>query len=272
MKKKNLLLSLVASIGFAITNFAQVPTYVPTDGLVGWWPFNGNANDESGNGNNGTVNGATLSSDRIGNSNQAYSFDGVDDYIISNGGNQFVNQNQTISFWINFNNVNSFTGTLITLGSNSSCLWGPYYNNFQPGIGNGTGLGCGGSFNGVSHSLNNNIWNNLIIVTNGSLNSFFVDGIFIGSNTNSNGGGCSNSNLYFGVDIFSVAEYFNGKIDDIGIWNRAITQQEITDLYNGCQLSVTTQPTDQTSNINASVDFVVASPESNTTFQWQMLV
>jgi hypothetical protein len=35
---------------------AQVPSYVPTNGLVGWWPFNGNANDESGNGNNGTVN------------------------------------------------------------------------------------------------------------------------------------------------------------------------------------------------------------------------
>jgi len=41
---------------------AQVPSYVPTNGLVGWWPFNGNANDESGNGNNGTVNGATVDS------------------------------------------------------------------------------------------------------------------------------------------------------------------------------------------------------------------
>jgi hypothetical protein len=39
---------------------AQVPSYVPTNGLVGWWPFNGNANDESGNGHNGTVTGATL--------------------------------------------------------------------------------------------------------------------------------------------------------------------------------------------------------------------
>jgi len=43
--------------------------------LVGWWPFNGNANDESGNGNNGTVNGATLATDRFGNVNQAYGFD-----------------------------------------------------------------------------------------------------------------------------------------------------------------------------------------------------
>jgi hypothetical protein len=46
------------------------------DGLVAHYPFNGNANDESGNGNNGTVNGATLTTDRFGNMNKAYSFDG----------------------------------------------------------------------------------------------------------------------------------------------------------------------------------------------------
>jgi len=51
------------------------------DGLVAYYPFNGNANDESGNGNNGTVYGATLAADRFGIVNSAYSFDGVDDYI-----------------------------------------------------------------------------------------------------------------------------------------------------------------------------------------------
>jgi len=58
-----------------------LPTYVPTDGLVGYWPFNGNANDESGNGNNGTVNGATLTSDRFGNSSKAFSFNGTNNFI-----------------------------------------------------------------------------------------------------------------------------------------------------------------------------------------------
>jgi len=53
------------------------------DGLVAYYPFNGNANDESGNGNNGTVNGATLTSDRFGNANSAYSFDGVNMRIIN---------------------------------------------------------------------------------------------------------------------------------------------------------------------------------------------
>jgi len=53
-------------------------------GLVACYPFNGNANDESGNGNNGTVNGATLTTDRFGNPNSAYSFNGVSDYISLN--------------------------------------------------------------------------------------------------------------------------------------------------------------------------------------------
>ena len=52
-----------------------IPNYVPTDSLVGWWPFSGNANDISGNGLNGTVyNSPSLVSDRFGNANSAYSF------------------------------------------------------------------------------------------------------------------------------------------------------------------------------------------------------
>ena len=66
----------------SINSFAQnVPNYVSTNGLVGYWPFNGNANDESGNGNNGTVNGATLTTDKNGISNRAYSFDGATNFI-----------------------------------------------------------------------------------------------------------------------------------------------------------------------------------------------
>jgi hypothetical protein len=52
-----------------------------TNGLVAYYPFNGNANDESGNGNAGTVIGATLTTDRFGKANTAYNFNGSDDYI-----------------------------------------------------------------------------------------------------------------------------------------------------------------------------------------------
>jgi len=75
-----------------------------TDGLVAYYPFNGNANDESGNGNNGTVYGATLSNDRFGNIDSAYSFDGVDDYIdIMNSDElNFGEGDFTISSWLKY--------------------------------------------------------------------------------------------------------------------------------------------------------------------------
>ena len=78
MKTKSIIAAFLLAASSA---FAQVPSYVPTNGLVGWWPFNGNANDESGLGNNGIVSGSTLTSDRFGNANSAYLFDGVNDYI-----------------------------------------------------------------------------------------------------------------------------------------------------------------------------------------------
>ena len=92
-------LLILATALLSISTFAQTPNYVPANGLVGWWPFNGNANDESGNGNNGVVNGATLTADRFGNVNSSYEFDGISQDIDC-GNNQTLNNNEfTISLW-----------------------------------------------------------------------------------------------------------------------------------------------------------------------------
>jgi hypothetical protein len=67
---------------FSTCIFAQVPAYVPTNGLVGWWPFTGNANDLSGNGNNGIiVGGVSNTTDRFSAGNSAYYFDGINGHI-----------------------------------------------------------------------------------------------------------------------------------------------------------------------------------------------
>ncbi|MCH8838790.1 MAG: fibronectin type III domain-containing protein, partial [Candidatus Marinimicrobia bacterium] len=69
-------------------------------GLVAYYPFSGNANDESGNANHGTVFGATLAADRFGNANSAYSFDGTDDYVVvPSAGPLDFSEQMTISFW-----------------------------------------------------------------------------------------------------------------------------------------------------------------------------
>ena len=70
---KNIFL-IALQFAFVLTGFSQT-------GLLGSYPFNGNANDASGNGNNGVVNGATLTADRFGNPNSAYLFNGINAYI-----------------------------------------------------------------------------------------------------------------------------------------------------------------------------------------------
>jgi len=91
----------IAILALSFSAFSQIPT----TGLVGYWPFNGNANDETGNGNNRTINGPTLTADRNGNSNSAYSFDGINDYM-EGSTNAILNlDNFTYSCWIKMNSI-----------------------------------------------------------------------------------------------------------------------------------------------------------------------
>ena len=78
-------------------------TPVITNGLVAAYEFSGNANDVSGNGNDGVVNGASLTTDRFGNANSAYSFDGVDDYILvaDSPTLDFSSSHLSVSAWVN---------------------------------------------------------------------------------------------------------------------------------------------------------------------------
>ncbi|MDH4403141.1 MAG: hypothetical protein QE264_02720, partial [Flavobacterium sp.] len=96
MKKHLLFFALLyVSIGNA-----QVPSYVPSNGLVGYWSFNGNANDVSGNGNNGTNNGATLINDRFGNANSAYELSTLTDNLTVNNVQPAFNNNAlSVSLW-----------------------------------------------------------------------------------------------------------------------------------------------------------------------------
>ena len=229
---------------------AQVPSYVPTNGLVGYWPFNGNANDQSGNGNNGTVNGASLAADRFGNGNEAYSFDGVDDFIDISSLNNSAYAPVTYSLWFN---ANQLVVVDMPLGNQVSLI-----GRDQAGIPNQGDLGI---WNDPANSINQqliyytgntaqlfnfsptiNLWYNLVFVYSSDYTmSIFIDGQFIG-NVVFDGSGLT-ANIPFrigagtGVDGVSTRFNWNGYIDDIGIWNRALTADEVLALYNGCNVA-----------------------------------
>ncbi|MEN9332315.1 MAG: hypothetical protein RLZZ94_1405 [Bacteroidota bacterium] len=139
MKYKLLLAVFVITVSSAL---AQVPTYVPTNGLVGWWPFNGNANDESGNGNNGIINNKSqgvilFSSDRLGFANSCIQFDNLPQWN-SDGAylslpaslSCDLSQNFSFSFWAKPIASNSAC-ELINKGRDNS---GAFFSRFASGF------------------------------------------------------------------------------------------------------------------------------------------
>ncbi len=247
MKKKSLLLTAVATLGLTAATMAQnVPSYVPTNGLVGWWPFNGNANDESGNGNNGTINGATLTVDRFGNSNKAYNFDGVNDYITIN--NAFDFPNRTFNIWFSPTNITITTGTLIVSDNpqiqNGVTQARVIQSNNQDSIQIATGF-LAAFYLGTTTSINN--WQMLTYIRSNNNVSLYLNGNFVTSTSQIGSYTSSNGNLMtvLGADRNLLFDFYNGHLDDIGVWNRGLTQQEITDLYNGniCYQTITVTDT-----------------------------
>ena len=238
--KKYLITLITLAITLATT--AQVPSYVPTNGLVGWWPFNGNANDESGNGNNGTVNGATLSSDRFGAANKAYAFDGVDDFIeITNYSSVTLIGNLTLSAWVLTSGSNS--QNYQTIISKRETYWTWEYSmalSYHNGIVHETKLiGSRALAMGnqeqvwTTNSFNENVWEYWTVVFNNGWIGIYKNGMLDISSTFSLIPNQQNCPLLFGRNLMSdISEQFFGSIDDIGIWNRALTQCEIQDFYN----------------------------------------
>jgi hypothetical protein len=270
LSKFTILFLILLFSGFNV--FGQVPNYVPTNGLVGYWPFNGNANDESGNGLNGIVTGASLTTDRNGAANSAYNFD-VSHWSWGSGGDKIfipfhasLNvSNITVSAWFNRNTNGTMNQGLtvlnrfqfgysnpngqtwgMTLDQNSSLLMNTWIlqsasNNNQVAIGNE------GSF------INLNQWYNVIFTFDGTNLKQYINGVLVDSDSSS---GFSintigNSGISIGVSDQANGHWspFGGKIDDIGIWNRALNECEIQSL---CQSQL-----NSASGINAGLDQTV---------------
>jgi len=239
--------TLITILILCITSsaIAQIPSYIPSNGLVGWWPFNGNANDESGNGNNGTPgSGVTLISDRFGTSNSAYDFNGYGNISLLNlpttGSSDF-----TITSWVKTNDLSVRKGI---------ACWGqdsPWQGTYFYVTANGN-LKFDFAYNGGPQSpsfIADNSWHFVGITCTNGLIQLYINGIASGASLqmspNVNG-----ANKALGANIDNSANNnFIGSLDDFGIWNRALTPTEITNLYN---------------SINTPAPTVSVSPSSTT--------
>jgi hypothetical protein len=222
-------------------------------GLVAFYPFNGNAVDETDNGHNGTVFGATLTSDRLNNSNEAYSFDGSDSIIIPAADSlNFGNSDFSICFWIKAHFGNDYIvmgksngGIPLTLADN---IPGPGWNiqventDWQgPGIrldlwDGQKGFG-GGDFGNSSIILSDlsaidDHWHFIVFTVNRAATAqLYVDAVkkdevsMIGIGSVSN-----NEPLRIGERV-DWTSHFTGSLDQVRFYRRAINSAEIAALF-----------------------------------------
>ncbi len=228
-----------------IVAYAQIPT----NGLVAYYPFNGNANDESGNGNNGTLVGATMTSDRFGVPNKACLINGNTGFYGSGIFVSIPNSVQglsqvTLSIWVREYNLTYYHGeAYISFGAHQSGLLSiGHFNSANPSgnisfdVSNPpNGLGIGYPYDDSF----TNIYEHYVLVYDGVAGTLkaYQNGNLIETQTGMTGA------IVTPVDFGGIGKHlwdngsqsstrFNGEVDDVRIYNRALSEAEIGALYH----------------------------------------
>lgn len=229
----------IATAIFAVFAF-MLPFQVYSQCIIADFPFNGNANDATGNGNDGTVIGATLTTGHDGVANSAYFFDAVDDVIqVNNTLGNFGTADYSFSCW--FKTTAMDVRTLIT--KRPTCNWSTSFRialrdgivTFEVLINTTQVVGDGTIFVGDGN------WHHVVLVRDDKRYAIFVDGVldivvYSASLLNST----NSSVLQFGDDVcvgFGDDRKFTGSLDDIKFFNCALNAIEIAQLINdtaGC--------------------------------------
>ena len=210
-------IALFTTPTLGLLNDTPAPEITDNTGLVGLWNLNGNALDTSGQGNDGTVTGATSTS--AGRWSGAYSFDG-NDKITTATYNLSHTANWTISAWFkNICNGNQFIyghSSYDSYVANDCTVYSLYWN---------------GSNNIWSTNRNavNNSWNNIITVSNGTHFISYMGGTNIGT-SKSYPAQIETATFYMGSNKAGTAS-FNGTIDEVRIYNRSLSAEEVKELY-----------------------------------------
>ena len=241
MNRILILLSFLSNSVFAQVNLNQ--------GLVAYYPFNGNANDASGNNNNPVFNNATLTTDRFGIPNSAYSFNGIDNYMhIPNSPSINTSNQISICAWVKvmgFYYGTCHTNSVISKGD-QDYLPGDYTIRFDETLYNPNGCSVPLSdtihqnFRGVAAPpqpyapyIVKNQWYSVIYTYDGTTSKLYVDCqlkySITSSQTFTNG-----FDLFFGrMNNSTYPFWFNGVMDEVRIYNRPLTIDEVN-VLSGC--------------------------------------
>ncbi len=197
-------------------------------GLVGHWAFNGDLNDRTDNANNGSApSGTTYTTGIDGMPNGAFQFGGGRYVVVPhNAAYNFGTGDFTYSVWLNWGSTSY--GSVIDKNNYGNGIFGlncfvdyPSAGNFmgRPGeLAAGTGLG-------------NNTWHHVVMTRTGTTMRIYLNGALSATTTIASTDLNNTSNIFIGVHGSTSIQHYSGKMDNLRLYNRAITAQEVTDLY-----------------------------------------
>ena len=218
-----------ALIMLAIFNVGHAQIDITT-GLVAHYPFDGNADDASGNDNHGTVMGAVLTTDALGRENRAYEFNGVNTYITVPNSTTISSPDAELTIVAaikpyGFSKVGSAFGPVLMKSNSGS-------NSFQYRL----GFGSSSFFVSVNNWSNTargskivpfNQWHVLAATMNGDTAKLYFDGRLLATMPITGPIAFNDLPLEIGRDVPGALEVFHGKIDDIRIYNRELTLEQV---------------------------------------------
>ncbi len=202
------------------------------NGLVGHWTFDGadlvsNVVDKSGNGNTGNmVNMATSSAKAGGVLGQALKFDGVNDYIRVPHSTSYKSNNQAISFWMYPLQIPSsgYDGVLGMITNDS--------NAFEVFMDNSTSVLSAGSYPWqLTYTIpKKNVWYHVYVETVSGVGKIYINGVLQDTGNVAYGGASNTADFYIGSR--NTTYFFPGYLDDVRVYNRALSASEIKQQYN----------------------------------------
>ena len=194
--------------------------------LIASYSFSGNANDESGYGNDGTVYDATLTTDRYGNENSAYYFDGVNDYIrITDSNSLDLTDSFTIS--LSFLQDSETSGSLRLVDKITAGYGDGYLLDTHPGQDVRLLVDSHTYYNDTNFA--NDVWHDLTAIFDRGNYALYMDGVLLTSGYDASWqpAPVNSLDLFLGAAQYGgspYGNYFHGKMDNIKIYNSAVPE------------------------------------------------
>jgi len=194
-------------------------------GLVGYWPFDGNADDKSGNRNNGIVHGVAPTEDRFGKANKAYRFNRGNFIEVPNSSPlQNIRKDVTITAWVNPHEWDNGFMSVMQKGNQRE-------SQFMLQSGRGTCFYGAGELH-ESRPWRTGEWQHIALTyEHGNGAKVYQNGELIGVGKADRELAANRLPLLIGYEPWGQAEYFIGDMDDVRLFNRALSEKEIQELY-----------------------------------------